>query len=243
MLVVIGLNFIMFDTNLIIQKQLQDQMPKPGKTGVDWYLFCYFLNKFKNKPMMEIGAGNGGSLYTMFAFTKDITVVDSWDFGWDKETVDNHLQSIDRQAIFVYKRSEDLTVRELKNYDFVHLDANKSYEGTLRDLVVSSKCCTGIICVDDYMNSVWPEVTWAVDDFIQKYSSWKKIFVGNHQIFLADTTIKMQELVADFPLVNRNNVWYLTYGELPKEILPFVDNGKMTYSWHDLVWGDNKEKL
>lgn len=233
----------MFKKNLILQKQFTNLIPKPGKTGLDWFFFCYFLNKFKNKSMLEIGAGNGGSSYTMFAFSDTLTIVDSWDFGWAKDIVDGHLNSINCRAKFVYKRSENIAPGDLEHYNFIHLDANKGYNGTLQDLILSSKCCTGIICVDDYMNSVWPEVTWAVDDFVCRHPAWRKIFISNHQIFLSNTVVKMQELIVDFPLVNRQDTWYLTYGELPEYVDVFIENGKMTHSWHKLVWGGNKEKL
>lgn len=226
----------------IIQQQLQKQISQPGKTGLDWYLFCYFLNKFKNQPMLEIGAGNGGSLYTMCAFSRDITVIDSWDFGWSQDQVRQTLADLECQVVFQNTRSEKLSKLD-KTYNFIHLDANKSYEGTQHDLELTMQACKGIICVDDYMNSVWPEVTWAVDDALKNNSAWNRLFVGNHQTFLTNVKVGMQDLVVDWPLVNRADTWYLTYGDLPECVDTFVQNGKMTYSWQDLVWGNQKELL
>ena len=218
-------------------------MPKPGKTGVDWYLFCYFLNQYKNCPTLEIGVGNGGSLYTMTAFSNDVTAIDSWDQNWPKYVVVDYLQTIQRTVKFIDSKSESVDWRYLENYKFIHLDANKSYEGTLRDLELCDRLCNGMICVDDYMNSIWPEVTWAVDEFVKSNPSWKKLLIGNHQIFLSNTKIDMKELIVDFPLINRLNTWYLTYGELPKYLAMFVEQGKMEYSWHKLAWSNNRELL
>ena len=38
----------------IIQQQFNRQLSRPGKTGVDWYLFHYFLNLTKKYPAIEI---------------------------------------------------------------------------------------------------------------------------------------------------------------------------------------------
>jgi len=229
--------------NEILQSQFRGQIPKPGKTGVDWYLFCYFLNLYKNSPTMEIGVGNGGSLYTMTAFSNDVTAIDSWDQNWPKSVVVDHLQTIQRSVKFIDSRSESLDRRQLAQYKFIHLDANKSYQGTLRDLELAENFCSGIICVDDYMNSIWPEVTWAVDEFIKRRPTWKKLLVGNHQIFLSNTKIDMKELIVDFPLTNRMDTWYLTYGKLPNNLAMFAKQGKMKYSWHELAWENNSELL
>jgi hypothetical protein len=227
--------------NSIINLQIQDKIPRPGKTGIDWYLFCYFLNKFKNKPILEIGVGNGGSLYTITSFSDQVTAIDNWRFNWDKSTVENNLKSINQTVNFIDLDSRDVSIDT--QFNFVHLDANKSYIGTIEDLELAKQLCTGIICVDDYMNSVWPEVTWAVDDFVEKNSNWGKIIIGNHQVFLTNIKIDIKELVLEFPLVNRMDTFYLTYGTLPSKVDKFVGNANMQYTWHNLVWGNDKDRL
>ena len=76
-----------FNKNKIINEQLNNALPKPGKTGLDWFLFCYFANLYANQPMLEIGAGVGGSLCSLLAFTDDLTLIDSWNQNWPKSTV------------------------------------------------------------------------------------------------------------------------------------------------------------
>ena len=218
-----------FDKLDIVQQQLDQQLPAPGKTGLDWFLYCYFADQCKNAPMLEIGAGNGGSLYTLLSFTDDLTCIDSWSFNWSKSVVVDNLSLINRSVTFVDKLSTTIHPDELKVYGFVHLDANKDFDNALLDLTLASKVCNGIICVDDYMNSMWPEVSWAVDEFVKTDPTWKKICIGNHQIFLARTAKYVKKLVVEFPVIVRNDIVYFTYGKMPTAVNAFILGGKMQY--------------
>jgi hypothetical protein len=229
----------MFSTNKIIAQQLKGIIPKPGKTGIDWFLFSYFLNKF-NQNFLEIGVGNGGSLFTAVALSKNVTAIDSWNFGWKQSDIADILDTLDKPVKFINAQSEDVSLTQLNNYSFIHLDANKSYTGTLNDLKLCGNVCSGLICVDDYMNSMWPEVTWAVDDFIKENPAWHKVFIGNHQIFLSKQKVDIKELIIDFPLVNRDHVFYITYGQFPDAVSEFINNGKMTYTWQTIATSTDK---
>ena len=224
----------------VLALQLEGKIPKPGKTGLDWFLFCYFLNKYKNTPMLEIGAGNGGSAFSMSVFAKNITIVDDWQYGWTKESVDAIVGKLKLSFDFIDTSSEMIDMTKLKIYKFIHLDAHKDYQGVLYDLELSQKICNGMICVDDYMNTMWPEVTWAVDKFVSDNADWKMVFVGNHQMFLSKNPVDIKELVVDFPIVQRMNTTYLTYGKLPSYTDQFVAQGKMQYSWHQISTSDDK---
>jgi len=233
---------MLFQNNNIIKQQLDGVIPKPGKTGVDWFLFCYFLDKF-NQTILEIGVGNGGSTFSAVALSSDVTVIDSWDHGWAKENVDDVLSMLNKKVKFINSRSEVVTVDDLEQYSFIHLDANKTYNETINDLTLCSKICSGIICVDDYMNSMWPEVTWAVDDFIKQTPSWRKIFIGNHQIFLSSASVNInniKHLIVDFPIISQNNIFYITYGQFPDYVMEFIKNGKMSYSWQQISTATDK---
>lgn len=229
----------MFSTNKIILQQLEGIIPKPGKTGIDWFLFCYFLNKF-NQNFLEIGVGNGGSLFTALALSNNVTAIDDWNYGWKQSDVIKILDNLNKSVKFINLSSEQVNISDIEQYSFIHLDANKSYNGTLHDLKLSASACSGIICVDDYMNSMWPEVTWAVDDFIKENPQWHKIFIGNHQIFLSKQSVDIKELIIDFPLVNRDDIFYITYGQFPKSVDKFISNGKMTYTWHTIATSTDK---
>ena len=102
-----------------------------------------------------------------------------------------------------------------KDYKFIHLDANKSFKGTLDDLTKYSAHCSGVICVDDYLQSMWPEVTRAVDVFVNQ-TDWKRILIGNHQVFLSrKITPAVKQIAIDFPVAMVNGEIFLTYGKLP----------------------------
>lgn len=230
-------------TNPIITKQFNNELPKPGKTGLDWFLFCYFANLYQNQPMLEIGAGVGGSLCSLLAFTNDLTLIDSWNQNWSKKTIEDCIKKINKQVKFIDVESSLVLPSDLDKYGLIHLDANKSFTFVLQDLDLVAKCCAGIICVDDYMNSMWPEVTWAVDKFVNDNPSWKKILIGNHQIFLSQHNHVCKELIVNFPVFLRNNTICLTYGTLPNIVSNFIEHGKMQYSWHDIAWVDGNNDL
>ena len=218
--------------NLTIEQQFRNEIPKPEKTGLDWYLFCYFLNKFRDSKFLEIGVGHGGSLFSMLAFSDNVTAIDNWAYGWDKKSVEKYLNNTNKSVKFIDKDSEIVDKDDLDLYTFVHIDANKKYKNVANDLMLGNAISDTLICVDDYMNSMWPEVTWAVDDFLKMNKQWKVILIGNHQIFLAKKKIDVKEILFDFPINLIEDTIYLTYGNLPKYTMPFISNGHMKYTWH-----------
>jgi len=213
----------------ILGMQFKNKLPRPSKTGVDWFLFSYFLEKFKNQPMLEVGVGQGGSALTMLNFTKNLTIVDSWEYGYSRdafiELANSHKLSFNEIVV----NSQNFIPTEI--YSFVHLDADKEYNSVMHTLETVSNYCTDIICVDDYLQSLWPEVSWAVDDWV-KTSGWKRFFTGNHQVFLSKKAYPIKQLIADLPLMNNKEGYQLTYGKLPQN--EFIDNGPLTYTWHEV---------
>ena len=82
---------------------------------------------------------------------------------------------------------------------------------------------------------MWPEVTRAVDVFVNK-SDWKRILIGNHQVFLSrKRTPAVKKIAMEFPVSMVNEEIFFTYGKLPTDELfqkfMRVDN-KLLYSWH-----------
>ena len=65
--------------------QLAGQLPKPGKTGLDWYLFYKLAKQFTNLPMLECGTGYGGSALKLFQLTDKLTVIDDWCQGYSQQ--------------------------------------------------------------------------------------------------------------------------------------------------------------
>lgn len=216
-----------------IQDQLLGKFPKPGKTGIDWYLFCWFLDRYRGTDMLEIGAGEGGSTLSMAAYAKNLTVIDSWEPGWPKSVVEELMDQSGFQIKFIDKKSVDVDVMTLDSYSVVHLDANKAYDQVWHDLEKASKICSGVICVDDYLQSMWPEITWAVDDWLRS-SGWHRVLIGNHQVFLSKEPMLLKEIVADWPVVDRGYGLHLTYGNFIPEVERFVEAGSMTYTWHHI---------
>ena len=112
----------------ILDRQLNGELPIPGKTNLDWYLFYKIISDYREKPMLEVGVGRGGTALTMAYMTPILDVIDSWDQTWKKEDVEKILP-----ANFIDCKSSQAEID--KDYACIHLDANKSYSGTLCDLI------------------------------------------------------------------------------------------------------------
>ena len=216
----------------ILDRQLNGELPTPGKTNPDWYLFYKIISDYREKPMLEVGVGRGGTALTMAYMTPLLDVIDSWDQTWKKEDVEKILP-----ANFIDCKSSQAEID--KDYACIHLDANKSYGGTLCDLIKYSSYCNGVICVDDYLQSMWPEVTRAVDEFVSK-SSWKRILIGNHQVFLSHSrTPAVKQIAREFPVAMVDEEIFLSYGKLPTDKLfqKFMSvNNNMLYTWHNKAY-------
>ena len=225
---------------MMLQLQLQNKLPIPGKTNLDWYLFDQMMSDYHNQPMLEVGVGRGGSAVAMSEHTNKLELIDSWDQTWPKKPVEDIFDKYEIPVKFIDGKSGSLDVlASIKSqYKFIHLDANKSYEGTLDDLEKYNSFCDGVICVDDYLQSMWPEVTRATDDFV-KNSEWNRILIGNHQVFLSrkKQTPASRKITLKFPVVLRNDEVHLTYGKLPKEVDRFMGvTNKKVYTWHTTAW-------
>ena len=218
----------MLESNKTIESQLNGLYPLPGKTGLDWYIFCSFVNEFNNNNL-EIGVGHGGSALSMLAYSKKLTLVDAWKGSWRKENCQHFLQN----AHFFDCDSKDYKSKE--KFDLIHLDANKDYKGTIQDLMLAESLQAKIIIVDDFSQSFWPNITKATFDFI-KNSKYKIIFIGNYQAILAkdNSCNTYKKIIIDFPVAITDNLVHLNYGELPKyELLDrMIKQSNLKYPWH-----------
>jgi len=217
----------MLQTNTIIEEQIAGVKPKPGKTGIDWYIFCNFISEFK-KATMEIGVGHGGSALSMSAYSEQTYLVDDWQQTWSKKDCEKIIPN----AVFIDQDSKKLVFDT--EIELIHVDAHKDFDGTINDLRVGENLNAKIIIVDDFMQSFWPNVTKAVYDFIDK-SKYELIFIGNHQAILAknknSTTYK--NIITNFPVVFTNEVAHFSYGSFPKiELLDRMkEASNLTYTW------------
>jgi len=218
----------MLESNTTIESQLSGLYPLPGKTGLDWYIFCSFVNEFGGNNL-EIGVGHGGSALSMYAYSKKLTLVDAWKQNWHKENCQYFLQN----AHFFDCDSKDFKSKE--KFDVIHLDANKDYEGTINDLSLSESLDPKIIVVDDFLQSFWPNVTKATFDFV-KNSKYKIIFIGNFQAILAKDTSSStyREIIINFPVAITDDLAHFSYGDLPRyEILDkMIKKSHLNYPWH-----------
>lgn len=210
-----------------IQSQIDRQIPLPGKTGFDWFIFCAFVNEYKT--CMEIGVGDGGSAYSMLKYAQKTVLVDNWLQGWKKSACYNFLNTAEFVDCDSQELSSDYRVK------LVHLDAAKDYQGTTQDLNYCASISAEIIVVDDFLQSFWPAVSKATFDFV-KNTDWRFVFVGNHQAILArnkNISVTEKHILTEFPVVLVDDMPSLTYGELPDiELLNLLtDTAELKYTW------------
>ena len=114
--------------------QLAGQLPKPGKTGLDWYLFYKLAKQFTNLPMLECGTGYGGSALTLFQLTDKLTVIDDWCQGYSQQPFEQIIEKFNLSINYIVENTQTSIPKLSNNYLFVHLDANKKYQALLDDL-------------------------------------------------------------------------------------------------------------
>ena len=210
-----------------IQKQIDGEIPLPGKTGFDWFVFACFVHEFKT--CMEIGVGDGGSAYTMLQYAKKTVLIDNWQQGWKKAACYEFL----KHAEFIDCDSKSLN--EDYGVKLIHLDAAKDYQGTTQDLNYCDSVSAEIIIVDDFLQSFWPTVSKATFDFV-KNTDWRFVFVGNHQAILSRTkkvSHTEKYILSEFPIAIVDNITSLTIGKLPdiKFLNTLIETSQLTYTW------------
>jgi hypothetical protein len=210
-----------------IQKQINGEIPLPGKTGFDWFVYNLFINEFKT--CMEIGVGDGGSAYSMMQYSDRTVLVDHWQQSWDKSSCSDFLTSVEFVDIDSKDLFEDYKVK------LIHLDAAKDYNSTTRDLNYCNSTDAEIIIVDDFLQSFWPAVSRATFDFI-KNTTWRFVFVGNHQAILARKQKKSNSekiILTEFPVAIIDDFVSLTYGKLPDIDLlnTLIQTSQLKYTW------------
>ena len=193
----------------ILQNQFNRKLPRPGKTGLDWYIYDKIVEKYKDQPMLEIGVGKGGSLLTLLNHSKHVWAIDCW-YGYEPLYFDG--------VKYIEKDSKDLSSDDLPHVALSHLDGDKLL--TYYDLSLVSDVTSDVIIVDDYFNRKWPEVTWQVTDFLRGNSIWQMNMIGDHQVILTKEDV-------DFGFnIPREGV-------LPKDSEQYIKHGKIKHAWHD----------
>lgn len=202
----------------ILDDQFSKKLPRPGKTGLDWYIYDKIVKNYSGEPMLEIGVGNGGSLLTLLNHSDDVYAIETWLGGHEPVYYDN--------VTYIEKNSRDLKPEDLPFVSLSHLDGNKKL--TYSDLELVSAITSDVIIVDDYFHRKWPEVTWQVAEFLKDNLNWEINTIGDHMVVLTRNTIDFNIGIPGWPSDMRDLI-----GELPKEAEPFIKYGKMKHTWHE----------
>ena len=121
------------------------------------YELYYAISKYYNPDtILEIGTRNGYSLYSMMLGSNVLSKV----IGYDKEldctvvTRDNLTPHVPTSVQFEIRHGDSQSLSELDGeYRLVHIDADKSYEGTYHDLELTFKKARVVLVGDIGLDS------------------------------------------------------------------------------------------
>lgn len=210
----------------------------PLKTWSDTLLF-YLLGMVASEvcdgDIMEIGVG--GSTYPLCEIamkqSKNMHLVDNEDL----HRIDDFIH--ERWAgdhIKKYRiNSTALSCSSIPTTCYVHIDGGKRYSVTMSDIKLSSKILgsMGLICQDDYSNSRWPEVTFAVHDALHQgclrmlivgdssawlcrsedHSKWCQIIKTHHEISMLSGLVNLVHRTSE----ENPNGWFFMNGVIAKQ--------------------------
>jgi hypothetical protein len=158
----------------------------PESFGI-WDFLLDFQHEFGIRgDLMEIGVyyGQSAALMAMHALQdEEVFLVDCTDFvDHAKSTVG----TIKGEKVSVLKvKSSDPRIWKLANSQprslrWIHLDGDHKSETVQNDLLLANALLNdeGIICVDDFFNSRYPSLTYAVCLFLEQHRNELQMFLG-----------------------------------------------------------------
>ena len=121
------------------------------------YELYYAISKYYNPDtILEIGTRNGYSLYSMMLGSNVLSKV----IGYDKEldctvvTRDNLTPHVPTSVQFEIRHGDSQSLSQLDDeYRLIHIDADKSYEGTYHDLELTFKKARVVLVGDIGLDS------------------------------------------------------------------------------------------
>ena len=121
------------------------------------YELYYAISKYYNPDtILEIGTRNGYSLYSMMLGSEVLSKVVGYDKNMDYTVVtrDNLSSHVPDHVQFEIRNEDTQTLSELDDvYRLVHIDADKSYEGTYHDLELTFKKARVVLVGDIGLDS------------------------------------------------------------------------------------------
>jgi len=161
-------------------------------------IWDFFLNEQERKqvtgPLLEIGVycGKSAIMLAMHARPEDeLVLVDFSDFV-DQAAVNIHKFKNERVRIIKAESSSSacwaLVKEQKRSFRWIHIDGDHKARTVENDLRLASRLLAenGIICVDDFFSPRYPQLTYAVNEFLLRESSKFKMFLcGFNKAYIA----------------------------------------------------------
>jgi len=146
----------------------------------EWHRYyqdkCRICELIQPKTILEIGVRFGYSAHAFLCCSSvthyaGIDVNDPKYGGWVRPTMGDARRMLEQEhpdkTITLYEGNTQAGFRpDWSDYDFIHVDADHSYRGCVRDLQTFWPMANKALLVDDYEDNT--EVHWAVNDFVSE---------------------------------------------------------------------------
>jgi predicted O-methyltransferase YrrM len=145
-------------------------------------------------PLLEIGVyyGKSAAMLAMHArSTEDLYLIDSTDFlNHAKETI---AKAGAPNPVYLKVKSSDPAVWELSNthnrrFRWIHIDGGHKGSTVANDLALVNELLSecGVICLDDFLNPMYPQLTHVVCNFVEAHRDELQMFLcGFNKAYVA----------------------------------------------------------
>jgi predicted O-methyltransferase YrrM len=171
----------------------------PGYTIPQSMCIWDFLLEFQSRTwqpasLLEIGVYHGQSAMMLALHCKaeeTILLIDPNDFVEEARKVLSKFAAAKFEILKVRSsdtRSWALTSRYTHALRWIHIDGDHKAEAVWNDLLLANDLLadTGIICVDDFFNPGYPQLTYTVDRFLEQNRAQLQLFLcGYNKGYLA----------------------------------------------------------
>jgi hypothetical protein len=157
----------------------------PESLGIWDCLLRFQLEKERSASLLEIGVYYGKSAALLAIHSRPDEQLVLVDPSAPAESALELLQSIKPEGVSLLKKmSSDRAVWNLvathsRAFRWIHIDGDHKGETVYNDLLLANELLSpnGIICLDDFMNPRYPQITFIVCNFIELFCQELRMFL------------------------------------------------------------------
>jgi predicted O-methyltransferase YrrM len=172
------------------------RLPRDHNDMLQMWKVCKY---FQPKSILEIGFSAGQTFGLLLDCTDDDTkyvAVDN-DFARNSHIFEEIFSQHPKRKNISMLNIDSRNLNLIDKFDFIHIDANHTYEFVLSDLL---KCLpllqsNSILCMDDTLD---PGVDQVIQEHLLGQHDFVPFLAGNKQIFFHHRSTDVQDFVKDF---------------------------------------------